>query len=216
VLSHGQQLDEAERAEVEAAFGCKALDLYRSGEFGDIACEAEPGSGHLVAAEGYVVEVLVNGRPAAPGESGELFVTDLNNLCMPFIRYATGDRAVLLGPDASFPNSRGLPRLGKLLGRRPAIIQGAEDARVPSGFFSALLSEYGYAVSRFSVSAQAGGLQLTVQKAPRYSDQTLEEIKGRIVERLGQIDIQVVFEPPPPEALKPPPVHSVPQIVRGV
>jgi phenylacetate-CoA ligase len=216
VLSHGQQLEEAERAEVEAAFGCKVLDLYRSGEFGDIACEAEPGSGHLVAAEGYVVEVLVNGRPAAPGESGELFVTDLSNLCMPFIRYATGDRAVLLGSDTSFPNSRGLPRLGKLVGRRPAIIQGAGDARVPSGFFSALLSEYGYAVSRFSVSAEPGGLRLRVQKAPRYSDQTLEEIKGRIVERLGQIDIQVVFEAPAPETSKSSPAHSSPKIMRGL
>jgi hypothetical protein len=87
---------------------------------------------------------------------------------------------------------------------------------VPSGFFSALLSEYGYAVSRFSVNAEAGGLQLRVQKAPRYSEQTLEEIKGRIVERLGQIDIQVVFEAPAPETTKSSPAHPSPKIMRGL
>lgn len=216
VLSYGQQLGDAERAEVAAAFGCKVLDLYRSGEFAEIACEAEPGSGHLVAAEGYVVEILVNGRPAAPGEVGEIFVTDLSNLCMPFIRYATGDRAVALGADTSFPNARGLPRLGKLVGRPLVIVQGAGDARVSSGFFSALLSQYGYAVSRFEVTPRAGGLTLRIEKAPRYSDQTLEEITGRILERLGSIDIQVVCEEPAPEALKSSTLHAAPQIVRGV
>jgi phenylacetate-CoA ligase len=215
VLSYGQQLGDAERAEVAAAFDCKVLDLFRSGEFGDIACEAEPGAGYLVAAEGYVVEVLVDGRPAAPGEEGELFVTDLTNLCMPFIRYATGDRAVALGPDASFPNARGLPRLGKLVGRLPTIIQGAGDARASSGFFSALLSQYGYAIGRFSVAPRPGGLELQIEKAPRYSDQTLEEIKGRIHERLGPIEIHVICDEPPPEALQSSPSFAPPQIARG-
>jgi len=214
-LSYGQQLGDAERAEVATAFGCKVLDLYRSGEFGEIACEAEPGNGHLVAAEGYVVEILVDGRPAAPGEVGELFITDLSNLCMPFIRYATGDRAIALGADSSFPNARGLPRLGKLVGRPLVIVQGAGDARVSGGFFSALLSQYGYAVSRFAVTPRAGGLELRIQKAPRYSDRTLEEITGRILERLGPIDIQVVCEEPALEALKSAPSHAAPQFARG-
>jgi len=216
VLSYGQQLEDAERAEVAAAFDCKVLDLYRTGEFGDIACEAEPGGGHVVAAEGYVVEVLINGRAAAPGEEGDVFVTDLNNLCMPFIRYATGDRAVALGPDASFPNARGLPRLGKLAGRPPLLIQGEGEARVSGGFFSALLSEYGYAVGRFAVAPSRGGVQLRIEKAPRYSDQTLEEIKKRIHERLGNIEIHVVLEEPPVEVRKTSTSHPAPQVVRGV
>lgn len=215
VLSYGQQLGDSERAEVEAAFGCKVFDLYRSGEFGEVACEGEPGGGHLVAAEGYVIEILVDGRPALPGEVGEIFITDLSNLCMPFIRYATGDRAVALPADTSFPNARGLPRLGKLVGRPLVIVQGAGTARVSGGFFSALLSEYGYAVRRFAVTPRAGGLELRIEKAPRYSDQTLDEITRRIRERLGEIDIQLTSEESPPEAVKSSKLYVQPQIVRG-
>lgn len=201
VLCHGQTLSDAERARIEQAFGCKVLDLYRTGEFADLACETDRQSGHLVAAEGYIVELLVGGRPARQGELGDVFVTDLNNLCMPFIRYRTGDQAVALGPDTSFPNPRGLPRLGKLAGRAGSLLHGLNGARVPAGFFSALMAEYGYAVRRFSVKERTGGIELRLQKAPRYSDQTVEAIKGRVRERLGHaLEIDVVIEQPAPEA----------------
>ena len=200
VLCHGQELSDPVRARIHEAFGCKVLDLYRSGEFADIACETEEQGGHLIAAEGYIVEVLVGGRPARQGELGDIFVTDLNNLCMPFIRYRTGDQAVALGPDTSFPNPRGLPRLGRLAGRAGRLIQGQSGARVPAGFFSALLAEYGYAVRQFSVAERASGIELRLVKAPRYSEQTLEELKTRIRERLGHsLEIEVAIEEPAPE-----------------
>ena len=49
--------------------------------------------GHHVVAEGYIVEILRDGEPARPGEIGEVVITDLNNYCMPFIRYRIGDLA---------------------------------------------------------------------------------------------------------------------------
>jgi phenylacetate-CoA ligase len=195
VLAHGQQLHEAERQRVEAAFGCSALSLYRTGELGEVACEATSQGGLLVAAEGYIVEVLVGGRPARPGEQGELFVTDLNNRCMPFIRYATGDKAVALQPDVAFPNARGLQRIGVVAGRGGGTVSGVAGRRVPLGFFSALFASYGYAVRRFRVlegAAERVGLEL--EKAPRFSDATLDEIQTRIRERLGALEIEVKLE----------------------
>jgi phenylacetate-CoA ligase len=199
VLVHGQSLTATRRASIEEAFGCRVMDLYRSGEFNDIACETEQRDGLLVAAEGYIVEVLVDGHRAANyGEEGELFVTDLNNRCMPFIRYATGDRAISMGPDAGEPHARGLPRIGRVAGRAGAVFEGENGARVPSGFFSALFAEYGYAVRRFSVAdLGVSSIALSVEKAPRYSESTLEAIKRRIRERLGaSLAIEVSFEEP--------------------
>jgi phenylacetate-CoA ligase len=174
------------------------FDLYRSGEFAEVACETESRDGLFIAAEGYIVEVLVDGRPARVGEQGELFITDLNNRCMPFIRYATGDRGVALGPDTAEPHPRGLPRIGQLASRAGAVFSGVGGLRVPSGFFSALFAEYGYAVRRFRVSERASsGLLLHIEKAPRYSESTLETIKARIRERLGTgLEIDVVFDEP--------------------
>ena len=195
MLTHGQELTLAARDQIEAAFGCPVFSLYRSGEFGDVACEGDAHEGMLVAAEGYVVEVLVNGRPARLGEEGELFVTDLNNRCMPFLRYATGDRAVAMGPDTSFPNARGLPRIGMVSGRVGGTVSGAEGARVPLGYFSALFAQYGYAIRRFRVAQRSpAALDLYIQKAARYSESTLDEVKAKIRERLGAIQVDVHFE----------------------
>jgi phenylacetate-CoA ligase len=196
VLTHGHELTAAARADISAAFGCQVFDMYRTGEFGEIASETDQHDGLLVAAEGYIVEVLVNGRPAQAGEEGELFITDLNNRCMPFIRYATGDRAIALPPGSGEPHPRGLLRLRSLRSRSGALISGANGERVPSGFFSALFAEYGFAVRRFSIAQRApGSLELRLEKAPRYSESTLELIKARVRERLGEdLRIEVGFD----------------------
>ena len=204
VLAHGQEVTPAARTQIEAAFGCPVFSLYRTGEFADIACEGDARDGLLVAAEGFIVELLVNGRPARLGEQGEVFVTDLNNRCMPFIRYATGDRAIAMAPDNSFPNARGLPRIGMVSGRAGGTVSGADGARVPLGFFSALFAQYGYAVRRFRVvSRSPESLELYIQKAPRFSESTLEELKTKIRERLGAIDIVVHLEEVQVESSRP-------------
>jgi phenylacetate-CoA ligase len=198
VLAHGYQLSADARAAMEEAFGCKVMDLYSAGEFGEIACETDARDGMMVAAEGFLVEVLVGDRPAREGEEGELFITDLNNRCMPFIRYATGDRALQLGADRSEPHARGLPRIGSLRTRAGALFRGSGGTCVPSSFFSSLLAEYTYAVRRFVVDElPGGGINLTLEKAPRYADSTLATIKARIRERLGaDFRIEVLFEEP--------------------
>ena len=195
VLAHGQGLTPSARQAIEAAFGCPSFSLYRSGEFADIACETESHDGLLVASEGYVVEVLVNGRPAHPGEVGDLFITDLSNRGMPFLRFATGDRAMAMGPDTTFPNARGLSRIGQVSGRPGGTIVGIDGARVPFGYFSALFAQYGFAVRRFRIEPRSPELlELHLEKAARYSEATQHEIEAKIRERLGAVKIDVIFE----------------------
>jgi phenylacetate-CoA ligase len=62
------------------------------------------------------VEVLRgDGRPAAPGEEGDIVVTDLLNRGMPLIRYRVGDVGVLSGKPCSC--GRSLPILETVTGR---------------------------------------------------------------------------------------------------
>jgi phenylacetate-coenzyme A ligase PaaK-like adenylate-forming protein len=61
------------------------------------------------------VEVLdEEGRPCAPGETGRVVATSLNNFAMPLIRYETGDTAEVGAP---CPCGRGLPVLTRIMGR---------------------------------------------------------------------------------------------------
>src|SRR5260370_23422080 len=54
-------------------------------------------------------------RPARPGESGSVIVTDLTNRAMPIIRYQVGDVAAMT--DRVCSCGRGLPLLERLEGR---------------------------------------------------------------------------------------------------
>lgn len=62
------------------------------------------------------VEIIdEQGLPCAPGETGRIIVTALNNLAMPLIRYDTGDLAVAVGGECSC--NRTLPSFGEIVGR---------------------------------------------------------------------------------------------------
>jgi phenylacetate-CoA ligase len=88
-------LDPASRRFLEESFRCRVSDFYGSIEAGCIAWECPTCAGYHIAADMVIVEVLKHGRPAAPGEAGEVVVTNLHSRAMPFIRFGLNDTAVL-------------------------------------------------------------------------------------------------------------------------
>ncbi len=121
LLTSSQTLTERARKSIESAFGSPVFDSYTSRELGGIAYECDAHRGYHVVAEGYIVEILVDGRPAKAGETGDLVITDLNNYAMPFIRYQIGDLATA-SDDAPCVCGRGAPRIAAVHGRMPSII----------------------------------------------------------------------------------------------
>ena len=146
-------------------------------------------------AESYVVEVLRDGRPARPGELGEVVITDLNNMCMPFIRYRIGDLAVAMDPREACPCGRGLPRLGRIEGRIQAMIVGAHGAVVPGSLFPHLFKDYDYAVRQFQVvQEEPARILLKIVKASRFDDQIFDELLAKLRSYLGpDMRIDVAF-----------------------
>lgn len=65
-------------------------EVVAMSELGFVAMKCPFGSFHLNT-KSFYMELLCNGRPAEPGEMGELFVTTLDKGCIPHIRYRTGD-----------------------------------------------------------------------------------------------------------------------------
>lgn len=197
VMSSAQTLPAASRATIESAFGCRVFDKYGSREFSGIAYECEAHDGHHVVSESFIVEVLKDGRPARPGEIGEVVITDLNNYCMPFLRYRIGDLAVAMD-SAPCACGRGAPRIGAVEGRVQSIILGTDGQYLPGTFFAHYLKELDYAIRRFQVvQTERGRITFRVVKGGRYSEDILQEVLATFREHLGKdmiIDVEHVAD----------------------
>ena len=130
VLCGAEQLLPHDRDALGQAFG-PAFETYGCREFQLVGSECEVHDGLHQSMENQIVELLVRvpgqpPRPAAPGETGEVVVTDLHNLATPVIRYDLGDLATVGAP---CPCGRGLPVLTRIVGRRRGLLR-YPDGRV--------------------------------------------------------------------------------------
>ncbi|WDE09184.1 phenylacetate--CoA ligase family protein [Thalassomonas viridans] len=73
-------------------------ELVSSSEMGWLALECEQGHLHLNT-DSYFMELLKDGLDVNIGDTGELFITSLDNGAIPHIRYKTGDTFKYLGAD---------------------------------------------------------------------------------------------------------------------
>jgi phenylacetate-CoA ligase len=198
LMSSAQTLPLPSRKLIEEAFGCEVFDKYGSREFSGIAYECEAHAGHHVVSEAYIVEVLRDGEPVPPGEVGEVVITDLNNFCMPFIRYRIGDLAEAMDPDAPCACGRGAPRLGAIEGRVQSIIQGTDGRYLPGTFFAHYLKEFDHAIKKFQVvQEERDAMTFRVVRGGRYSDDVLDEVLSTFRAYLGadmRIDVEFVDE----------------------
>lgn len=170
VMSSAQTLPDGTRAQISAGLGAEVFDKYGAREFSGIAYECDAHQGHHVMDESYLVEVLRDGRPAQPGEIGEVVVTDLNNFSVPLIRYRIGDLAVAMD-DTPCPCGRGLSRIGSIHGRTQALVHCANGRWIPGTFFAHFFKEYDALVRAFQVrQSETGSFSLLIVRAPRWSE----------------------------------------------
>ncbi len=91
IIVGGDTLTPLMRAQIREAFSAPVFDFYASYELGLIAWECKETGELHTSDDTVIVEVLKDGRPAAPGERGEVVGTNLYSFAMPFIRYRLGD-----------------------------------------------------------------------------------------------------------------------------
>jgi phenylacetate-CoA ligase len=196
-ISSGQTLGGELRALVQERLGTRVFDRYGAREFGALAQECEAGSWH-VNAESFIVEVVRDGRPAAPGEPGDVLVTDLTNRCVPLLRYRLGDVAV--ATDRTCDCGRGLPLLERIAGRPEGLVVAGDGRYVPASVFADLLGYYEFAIQRWQV-AQLGRDRVVVHVVcrSRFTRATEEAIRCALSAALGDavhLDVLCVAELP--------------------
>ena len=116
-----ERLYDEQRNLIATTFGCAVANGYGSRDAGFIAHQCPSGRMHITAEDIIVELVDPDGRPVATGESGEIVVTHLATGDFPFIRYRTGDMAVM--DDEPCPCGRGLPVLREIQGRATDFVQ---------------------------------------------------------------------------------------------
>jgi phenylacetate-CoA ligase len=110
VYGTSEVLYPSQRQFIEDTFECKVFSRYATRELGALACECEAHTGLHVSVGNVYIEILKDGVPTEPGEAGDIFATNLNNLGMPFIRYQLAD-SVAWYPEDHCPCGRAHPMI---------------------------------------------------------------------------------------------------------
>jgi phenylacetate-CoA ligase len=190
VVVTGEPLDDVQRRDIELAFRAPVIDHHGSRELGAISAQCREERARHVAADCHWVEIVSDGGPAAPGQTGELVITDLWNRAMPLVRYRTGDLGALAGRPCLC--GRGLPVLGRLEGRLLGLIELPSGRRVPEIVFTRLVRLH-EGVESFQVRYDpAGRTEVLVAANGRFLPADAHVLAERIRRVLGDgVDVAV-------------------------
>jgi len=178
------------RRRLETHFGCPVLDLYSMNEAGPIAVFDPAVGGHVLLQPQMQVEILDSAGDALPeGERGEITLTGGFNVCLPLLRYRTGDFARLA-------NIRGEPVLLDLEGRPPVRFRTTTGEWINNIEVTHVLRPF--PLSRFSLHQDSSGALHF-----RYDGSGLDETSLRelLLRRFGN-DQNISFHSLPPDPLK--------------
>lgn len=186
VICGAERLLLPDRLALEQAFGPSVFETYGSREVMLMASECPAHAGLHISMETLVVEVVVREgdrtRAAKPGELGEVVITDLTNLAMPFVRYANGDLAVLAEPGPC-PCGRALPRLASIEGRVTETLLDGKGARVNGLVFNVVIAHLAHGIRQFQV-VQHRDRSVTLKVAPTDAyDMEIESVLRQTWER---------------------------------
>jgi len=191
VITAAEGVNSLQRETIEQAFGAPVFASYGCREFMLIAMECEQHHGLHLNVDNLLVEVLVDGRPAADGEVGEIVITDLHNFGMPFIRYKIGDMGVLTNRQC--PCGRGLPLLERVEGRMLDVIRTPDGKILPGEFFPHLMKEF-RSVRQFQViQKELHELQIKLVLAPGDSTADLQCMRTEVQRVAGDV-LHVTYE----------------------
>lgn len=185
-----ERLYEEQRRLIERVFGCPVANGYGGRDAGFIAHECPAGGMHITAEDIIVETVDATGAPVPPGSAGEVVVTHLATRDFPFIRYRTGDVAVLGSTACSC--GRTLPLLEEIQGRTTDFIV-ARDGTVMHGL--ALIYEVRdrAGVKAFKIVQESLDLtRVLLVTDAGFDPAAIEQIRAAVEQRLGEgVEIRV-------------------------
>lgn len=187
IMTTAEPLFPEHRALFQEVFGAEVFDQYGCGEIGGIAFECDHHEGLHVTEERVILET---------NRTGELIITDLDNLALPLIRYSNADEAELC------PHTCGCGRKSKLIrqirGRVIDYLSGPTGQTLHSSYLWKILYETNIAPLRNLVKFQAVQtardriiLRIVAQKLSESEERLLSTL---LKDKLGSVHIQYKYE----------------------
>ncbi|MGQ0569120.1 MAG: phenylacetate--CoA ligase family protein [Armatimonadota bacterium] len=211
LVTTAEMLDRHTRRLIAQVFTGHLVDIYASTETGFVALECLKGGLHVNSPR-VIVEVLRDGRPAAPGEPGTVVVTDLTSSICPIIRYeGLGD--VARWSSGTCPCGRHFPLLEVVEGRRADAFV-LPDGRVLHPFTLSHAMVHFAGIQRFQIVQEATN-KVRVLIVPNGQGPTdlAVRVDREFSELLGagvDVAVETVQDiPAPPGAPWPPTVRSL-------
>ncbi len=179
-----EKLYDHQREAIERIFGCAVANGYGSRDAGFIAHQCPAGGMHLTA-EDLIVEIVdAAGRVLPAGEAGEIVVTHLATGDFPFIRYRTGDVAIM--DTAACACGRGLPMLKEIQGRTTDFVV-ARDGTVMHGLALIYILRDLPQVAGFKIMQESLDLtRVQVVPGPGFDAGITRHIQRGLAARLGE------------------------------
>jgi phenylacetate-CoA ligase len=188
LVTEGERLTAAMRTQLEGFFQVPVRDMYGLKEVGTIAAQCKSQRFHIEL-DRLVVEIRRDdGSMASDGVAGEIVVTSLTNLAMPFIRYRTGDMGSL--SSGGCPCGAAGTYLTLLAGRENGSIRLRDGTTVPAMTLIRVLRRQRECERFQIVQDEPGCVQVRVcvsESAVAQTQalsQTLQEALGAICDRL--------------------------------
>jgi phenylacetate-CoA ligase len=187
VGSSSELLFEHRRQIIQEAFRCPVADEYGATEVSILAMECPEGGFHHSAESTYVEITDSDGCPVAPGEEGDVVVTDLNNLAAPLLRYRLGDRARWVPGGCAC--GRGLPLLEILAGSSFGMVDLPDGRRLSGVVFyflaESLITDPGTGVAEMVVVRRGQSFEARVLPSGAPDAIPVQEIRSGLTGILG-------------------------------
>lgn len=184
VIITGEMIYPQQLEIIENVFRCPVSNEYGCTELGIIAMQCPQKGMHLMT-ENLYIEFLKDNRHAAPGEEGEIVLTELFSDIMPLIRYRIGD--IGIKSDKTCTCGRGLPLLKEIKGRSDEFILCIDGKQVDPIVFEYILQELPSSLGKIT---QFRILQKTIKNLEIevcYEGQFFSRMKNEIEKKLKNI-----------------------------
>ena len=190
----------ATRARIEDAWEARVIDHWGMTEIGSLGVESEDRPGGLYLLETECIAEILNPEtltPVAPGEVGELVITNLGRVGSPLIRYRTRD--LVKASTTPDPFGRQLTWLeGGIIGRSDDMVIVRGNNVFPSSIEAVIREIPDVAEFRIELKTVRAMQELCVAVEPctevaEQSVQLIETVKAALRQRLGfAIDVRGV------------------------
>ena len=211
VVSWGDKMFPHFRQLIESQFNTKVYDTYACTEGAMIAGQCPQGSYHIMIPQVYLEVLDENGQDVKPGELGKVYVTRLDNLAMPLIRYYLGDLVELESPDKKCTCGMNYPLLKRVIGRDTDIVKTASGKYMIVHSFTGIF-EHIPEIAQFRViQRDLNGIEIEYIKGQNFNPEILNQITIKIHNYLDEsfpIDFKEVDSIPSTKSGKPQLIQS--------